>query len=116
MKTSRSDVKRDNKDTKCFEATLLGHSTYTLRKGDFFRYKEDRTFTRLARCHGRVKPLNVAGKEKKIWFVLAQAVDDMLTFTYELWIDPKDIMEVVPIEHADENIIEFFSGRDKGGE
>lgn len=40
MKTSRKDVTRNKRQVKCFNSTLIGYSTYTLKYGDLFLYKE----------------------------------------------------------------------------
>ncbi len=118
MKTCRKDIKRDNRETKCLKATLLGYSTYTLKPGDLFSYRESYTDgtsgTRFAKCHGRVRPLNkIDPTDKDQWLILAQAASDMLNFTYERWIDPEDVIEICPMDHASKDILNFFSDKEE---
>ena len=113
MKTSRTDVERNKRQSKCFGSTLIGHSTYILKCGDLFLYKERYTDgtegTRLAKCHGRVRPdHNDAVSDGREWRILAQAASDDMTFTYERWVDPKDVIQITPKNHANKNVIAFF--------
>jgi len=110
MKTSRMDIEKNKRQIKCFNSTSIGYSTYILTYNDLFSYKEtyeDGTFTyRLACCKGQVKPAN--GKE---WLILCQASNDMKTFTYERWVKPCNVVEILPKENANQNILKFFDER-----
>ena len=116
MKTSRNDIERDRKQTMCFESSTIGYSTYKLRYGDLFMYKE--TYTdgtskwRLAKCHGRIRP-NYKTSGRRDWLILAQAMSDNATFTYERWIGSEDVMEITPKEKANKHILAFFQEQEE---
>lgn len=109
MKTSRTDIKRDKRDTRLDydNCTMLGYSELTLHYGDCFLYYEHYTDgtkgKRLAKCHGRVRP-----NDSKKWFILAQSANDMMSFTYERWIDPKDVCETLLADKVKYGIKAFF--------
>ena len=108
MKTSRTDITRDNRSTKCPNSSLLGHSSYTLRPGDLFCYEEKYTDgtskRRHAKCRGRVKPANDG-----TWAILAQVMSINCQHTYERWVLPGEVMEIIPQERADKNILAFYA-------
>lgn len=112
MKTSRKDVKIDKRDMPVFNSTSLGYSRATLKKGDHFIYKERYTDGthgfRLAKSHGRVKPVVSLENEPVKWYILAQAASDGMTFTYERWIEPDNVTEVIPKDRVNSNIEAFF--------
>lgn len=109
MKTSRTDIKRDKRIVKCFNSSLLGYSTYTLKAGDvfLFRYKGDIEH-HIARSHGRAKPLNC-----NKYHILAQQLSDNLQFSYERWIDPEDVIEIIPAQHVEPLLLEMFKKYEK---
>lgn len=114
MKTSRTDVKRDKRAVKLNYDTcsMLGYSRLTLEKGDCFIYRERHTDgtegRRLAKSHGRIKP-----NGSKKYYILAQATNDMMSFTYERWVEPKDVLETYPKEQVKEGIKTFFEDQIK---
>ena len=113
MRTMRSDVEINKRQTLLPHVSNIGYSSWKLRYGDLFRYKEhytDKTFCyRLAKCHGQIKPVNKIDSTDKIqWFILAQAASDMMDSTYERWIDPLDVVETLPSKYANKHILEFF--------
>lgn len=112
MKTMRTDVKRDKQQTRCLNSSTLGYSTWKLRCGDLFvyieHYQDGSTGTRLAKYHGRIKPTDA-----QEWFILAQAASDNMQFTYERWIDPKNVLETVPKARTNEHIARFFEEKEK---
>lgn len=118
MKTSRQDVTKNKKQTLCRNSTLLGYSTNVLRTGDLFVYNEPRytagkpksltVFPILGRCHGQIKPKKALGKEKIQWYILAQVADKSMTTTFERWIEPKDVTEIIPQIYANKHILDFF--------
>lgn len=113
MKTSRSDIKRDRRQTICPNSSTLGYSGRKLRYGDLFVYREHYIVggsgLRLAKCHGRVMPLGKIDESDKLqWFILAQAASNNMQFTYERWVEPEDVEEVLPGRHANKHILAFF--------
>jgi len=119
MQTSRSDVDRRFKpEIFCKNSSSIGYSSMYLKLGDLFIYKErytDGSFHyRLAKCHGQIKPLNKISESDELkWYVLAQSANWLMTFTYERWIDPEDIVETYDREHVNPNIAKFFEEREK---
>jgi hypothetical protein len=107
MKTSRADIIRNKRQVKVLNSSLIGHSTNILRYGDHFLYKEyyqDKTFHyRLAKCHGQIKPV-YNGR----WLILAQSADWTMTFSYERWIEPNDVIETIPKGKVNSHIEAFF--------
>lgn len=109
METRRKNIVRDNRPIKLIydNMTLIGHSRLTLHKGDCFLYHEHHTdgtkCKRFARCHGRVKP-----NDSDQWLILAQVANDMMSFTFERWVDPKDIFETLPNDKIKPGIKQFF--------
>lgn len=111
MKTSRTDIDRDKRQTICKDSSILGYSSVVLRCGDLFVYREDYTNGtsqyRLAKCHGRIK-----GQNESKWQILAQAASTSMQYTYERWIDPGDVTETIPQAHVNEHIAAFFIERE----
>ncbi len=111
METSRQDIERDKKQTHLPESSTLGYSSYKLRYGDLFLYKEHYTDgshgNRQAKCHGRIRPDHKTSGRRE-WLILAQAANDMMSFTYERWIDPEDVIETCPKDKANAHILAFF--------
>lgn len=111
MKTNRTDIIRDNRPTKCYNSSLLGYSSYTLRPGDLFCYEEKytdgRSNWRHAKCHGRVKPIN-----GDTWLILAQVMSINCQSTYERWVLPGEVQEIIPQEKADKNILAFYADQE----
>jgi len=114
MKTMRKDVKRDNRTSKCLGSSLLGHSTYLLKPMDLFVYEEhytDKTTgQRLAKCHGRIRPLRKIDETDVIkWYILAQSAADDMQFTYERWVPVEDVVQIIPCKKANTHIKNFFT-------
>jgi hypothetical protein len=107
METHRKDVKRNRRQTICPNSSWLGYSSSKLKYGDLFmyyEYYEDKTTgTRIGKCHGRIKPI----AENKS-YILSQSISTNLQFSYERWVDPKDVIEIIPKEKANKNILAFF--------
>lgn len=112
MKTSRKDITRDKRQSKCLNSTLLGFSSYTLKYGDFFIYEESYTDgtkqKRFAKCHGRVKPEKSLGNEPVQYYILAQVISFDLRYDMERWIEPKDVIETVPAERMNDHVKKLF--------
>lgn len=113
MKTSRQDIEKNKRKIFCENSTLIGYSSHTLKYGDLFLYWEYCTDgtkgKRLAKCHGQVRPLNkIDSTDKLQWFILTQAADHTMKFSYERWIEPKDVIEVIPKDRANKHILIFF--------
>ena len=117
MKTSRKDVERNKKQVNCPESSYIGYSSTKLRHGDCFLYIENTTtgtfHYRLAKCHGQIKPLANLEKDDPTpqWYILAQSADWTMRYTYERWIDPKDVTEIIPKDRINEHIERFFEDR-----
>jgi hypothetical protein len=82
-----------------------------LNYGDLFTYTEHytdgTTGKRLALCHGRIRE-NANNTGTRDWMILAQAANDLMTFTYERWIAIEDVIETCGKDAADVNIVKFF--------
>ena len=116
MKTSRKDIERNKQQVICINSSWLGYSSNKLRHGDLFTYREvyaNGTFsTRLAKCHGQVKPLNRLGSTDAVgWQILAQVSNHEMTNTYERWVPPDEVMVVTPKAHANLHILAYFEER-----
>lgn len=82
-----------------------------------FLYKEtytDGTYScRLGKCYGQVLPLKkIKHSDILKWYILTQTANNMMTFTYERWIDPEQVIEICPEDHANINIKNFFLERE----
>ena len=44
----------------------------------------------------------------KSWHILAQMASPTMAWTGERWIKPEDVIETIPSERMDENIVAFF--------
>ncbi len=112
MKTQRNDVVRDKRKTFCRNSSFLGYSSYTLKYGDFFIYKEQyedgRYGLRTAKYHGRIRP-----KSEGKWLILAQSISTMLNHTYERWIDPDDVIETCRKEYMNQHIKDMFEEQER---
>ena len=111
MKTSRTDVERNKQQTRCPNSSISGHSRTKLRFGDLFVYRRKVSHCGakpipkdfLARCHGRVKP-----PQSGPWYILAQVANSAMTFSYERWIEPEEVIEIIPAAHTNPHILKFF--------
>ena len=107
----RTDVKINEKQVICPNASLLGYSTCKCRVGYFLVYKETYTDgsynTRLARMIGRIEK---APEKELIGHIVALALDDNGSHGYERWVDPKDVLEVYAPQHVSAFATWFFSG------
>lgn len=110
MKTARTDVERDKRQISCPNSSFLGFSSTTLRFGDFFiyrtqysRHSEIEYKGSFARCHGRVKS-TISGP----YYILAQVASTNMTFTFERWVTPEQVIEIIPTNHANKHILKFF--------
>ena len=111
MKTMRKDVERNKQQTKCFNSTLIGFSTYKLKYGDMFVYKypNDETL-HVAKCHGRIRatfPLNPDRKDGQ-WHILAQTLSNNMQFSMERWIEPECVIETIPKDRINPHLAELF--------
>ena len=111
MKTSRTDVERNKQQSICVNSSWQGFSSNKLRCGDLFTYNEKHIGgihnTRFAKCHGQIKP-KIGGT----WQILAQVSNDMMTTTFERWVDANDVMAVRPQKEADPNILKYFEAHE----
>jgi len=115
MKTSRTDIKRNKQLTKLGYSAhkCMGYSKCTLYYGDHFLYEEKHTdgstTVLLAKYHGRIKPLNQINKSDPTgWRILAQSCNTEMTFTFERWIDPKDVIRTNTGKGINPHIEKFF--------
>lgn len=112
FKTARTDIDRNQQKTICPNSSMLGYSTRKLRCGDLFlytkRYTRGATGTRLAKCHGRVKPYDADDK----WMILAQTASDNMQFTYERWVEPEDVIEIVTKDRTNIHVMRFFEEKE----
>lgn len=104
MATMRSDIERNRKMIHCENASWIGFSRSDLRYGDFFLTNENR----LGRCHGQVRASFMSKGPIKSWHILAQMASPTMAWTGERWIKPEDVIETIPSERMDENIVAFF--------
>lgn len=104
MATMRSDIVRNRQMVHCENASWIGFSRSDLRYGDFFLTNENR----LGRCHGQVKPSAASVDPVKRWHILAQMAAPNMTWTGERWVMPENVIETIPSERMDENIVAFF--------
>ena len=102
MKTSRNDVERNERKINVPTSSWLGYSRGYLSFGDFFIYSQD-GHRRMARYHGQIRP--VAGGA---WQILAQVAGDFIDYTYERWIDPRDVLETLPADRVRPEIVAVF--------
>ena len=93
-------------------ASYLGYDKYFASPGDLILYKEyhmgETHSLRLARVIGRIKKCDNDGADCK-GFILVSALDDTLDFSYERWVDPKDVSRCVSIDKSKEFIGWFLS-------
>lgn len=108
----RKDVKTDKRPVRLLydKCTLLGFSRLTLEPGDCFLFEESYTDgtkgVRLGMCRGRVKPHG-----EKHYRILTQAANKMMDFTYELWIEPEEVIETLPAERVKPGVKDFFDNQ-----
>ena len=108
MATMRSDVERDRRKTRVPLSSCIGFSSWELHYGDFFVVR-DGDCQWLCRCHGRIKPNGMARPdESRSWQILAQAAPIHMGWTGERWFEPWKVVETIPAERMDPNIVRFF--------
>lgn len=103
MRTARADVVRNERKIDVPNSSWIGYSRGALYFGDFFTYSQDGRL-RLARYHGQIRP--VAGGP---WRILAQVASDFVEYTYERWIDPRDVLETRPGDVVRPEIVAVFN-------
>ena len=120
MKTRRNDVITNRRQSLCFNSISTGYSTYKLRKGDLFLYTEHysdgTTCPRLGKCHGQIRPIEYLEEDTrpyKDYYILTQTASSNTQFSYERWIDPNDVVEIIPAAHANKHILAFFEDTEK---
>jgi len=110
MLMSRKDVRINNRKVNCKNSTGLGFSSATLKRGDFFNYRDDGTDqVRLAKMHHQIEhdPLcNCTG------WIVAQVASPCMTFTMERWVNPIYVLQVIPDERMPAPIREHFIERE----
>jgi hypothetical protein len=120
METSRKDVDRNKKQVLIPELDILGYSSNILKYGDFFVFSEKSItgslFYTLAKSHGQIKPHSKLEKDDPIpeWYILAQCCNSLMTSTYERWIKPEQVVEMIPAIHVNPFIRKFFLAAELG--
>ena len=57
----------------------------------------------MARYHGQIRPVSGGA-----WQILAQVAGDFIDYTYERWIDPRDVLETLPADRVRPEIVAVF--------
>ena len=107
LKMSRKDVEIDHKQVKCLQVPCVGYSSYTLKPGMFFTFR-DGDHLHLARMHHRlVKTLGPDVHLRDL--IVAQVIVDGFGQNHcERWVEPKDVIETRPIENMPPEIVDLF--------
>lgn len=113
MFPTRTDVKRSNRIITVRNSSFMGYSTNLLHKGDMFRFKttmlDGSIIYQNALSHGLIKPLFKIDENDRIqWYILAQVISDNMRFTYERWIAPEDVVEVIPADRVNPYLKTYF--------
>ena len=105
LKMSRKDVEVDQCHVHVPNSSWLGFSKGTLRPGDFFVYLEHTT-RRLGRMHYRI-----AQESQRLCdgFIVAQvAINSCLSNHCERWVSPMDVLETIPADRVEPEILALF--------
>lgn len=111
MKPGRKDVLQDGKTSICRKSTLIGYSTNKLKPGDMFIFKHpehDQFY--YGKSFGRIKGTDdgrIKGTDDK-WMILTQTLSENLQFSYERWIDPDHVIEIIPACRINKHLNDMF--------
>jgi hypothetical protein len=91
----RRDATIDRQQVLVPNASTLGCGKYKAQFGDVVLYKELNGHTRIARVAGRIKfapALEPQEKSIRNW-LLVIALDERLSWSFERWVNPADVIE-----------------------
>lgn len=105
LKMSRKDVEVDQREVRVPNSSWLGFSSGTLRPGDFFVFMN---YTRqtLARMHYRVKKESLGLCNGHIVAQIAR--NSCLSNHCEGWVNPMDVLETIPADRVEPEILALF--------
>lgn len=97
--------------TRLPEAFKLGYAKWEAQSGDFLTFRDGTDRARFARVIGEITESDIVEGRSAVGMLLVLAISDAGHFGYERFVDPKDVLECYPIEHA-RTFLDWFISAD----